>query len=99
MSYAVERVKELANIPYIPLPHIAYLKKLKDSGFEPKVIYDIGANVLHWTNEAKKLWPEAEYILFDAYEAAECLYDNYKHHIGVLSNEDGLEVKFYTSEK
>lgn len=98
MPYATDRVKELANTPMLPLKHVDYLRKLKESGFEPKVIYDIGANVLHWTNTAKKFWPDAEYILFDAYEPAEFLYEGYKHHMGVLSDVDGKKVRFYTSE-
>ncbi len=98
MSYAIDRVNELARTPHLPPLHINHLQRLKESGFEPKVIYDIGANVLHWTNEAKKLWADAEYVLFDAYEIASFLYKDYKHHIGVLSDEDGKEVKFYTSE-
>ena len=40
-----------------------FLKKL-GSVFEPKVIYDIGANVLNWTKEAKQIWNSSEIIVF-----------------------------------
>jgi len=80
-----------------PTDHIAYLKRLKESGFEPKVIYDIGSCILHWTKEAKKLWPDATFILFDAFEYAEFLYEGYDYHIGVLSDEE-KEVDFYQNE-
>lgn len=66
--------------------HVTYLENLKQKGFEPKVIYDIGSCVLHWTNEAKILWPDAKYILFDAFDPAEFLYEGYDYHIGVLSD-------------
>ena len=66
--------------------HIKYLQKLKNEGLEPKVIYDIGSCVLHWTNEAKNIWPDAKYILFDAFQPAEFLYEGYDYHIGVLSD-------------
>ena len=63
--------------------HVKYLNKIKS---QPKVIYDIGSCVLHWTHEAKKVWPDAKYILFDAFEPAEFLYEGYDYHIGVLSD-------------
>ena len=69
------------------------MKRLKESGFEPKVIYDIGSCVLHWTKVAKELWPEATFILFDAFAEAEFLYEGYDYHMGALSNEE-KEVNF-----
>jgi FkbM family methyltransferase len=53
--------------------------------------------VLHWTNEAKKLWPDATFILFDAFAEAEFLYDGYDYHIGALSDEE-KEVNFYQND-
>jgi len=82
----------------IPSNHVKYLLKLKKSGFEPKVIYDIGSCVLHWTNIAKKLWPNAKIILFDAFQPAEFLYSGYDYHIGVLSNVDNNIVRFYQND-
>jgi FkbM family methyltransferase len=79
--------------------HVNYLKQLKIQGFEPKVIYDIGSCVLSWTKEAKKLWPNAQYILFDAFSPVEFLYDDYDYHIGVLSHTDNQVVKFYQSDE
>jgi FkbM family methyltransferase len=93
-------LRKLSNEKHLPQKHIDYLQKLKDSGFEPKVIYDIGSCVLHWTNEAKNIWPNAKYVLFDAFEPAEFLYKehNYDYFIGVLSDIDGKEVKFYQND-
>lgn len=81
--------------------HIEYMTDLKNNhNFNPKVIYDIGSCVMHWTHAAKKVWPDAEYILFDASDAVEFLYleNNYKHNIGVLSDEDDKVVGFYQSD-
>jgi FkbM family methyltransferase len=63
----------------------------------PKVIYDIGACVLHWTNEAKRIWPDAEYVVFEAMPECEFLYKENKlqYHIGVLSDTTGKTVEFY----
>jgi len=88
---------QLSKINNFPPNHILYLQRLKASGFEPRVIYDIGACVLHWTNQARLLWPDATYILFDAFEEAGFLYKDggYRHFIGVLSDVTGKEVKWY----
>ena len=85
-----------SNIP-IPNDHVSYLRSLKASGFEPKVIYDIGACVLQWTTEAKRLWPDAQYVLFDAFEEPEYLYkqSGYDYSVGVLGNATGVSVKWY----
>ncbi len=94
------RLKQLYNTDIMPHDHIQYLKHLKSTGFEPKVIYDIGACVLHWYKEAVKLWPEATFIEFDAFESAEFLYKEkgVQYYIGPLSDEDDKEVKFYVNE-
>jgi len=88
----------LSKQQLIPENHVNYLLKLKNDGFEPKVIYDIGSCVLHWTNIVKKLWPNAKIILFDAFQPAEFLYSGYDYHIGVLSNVDNNIVKFYQND-
>ena len=90
-----EHLERLSHEDHLPPNHFNYLKSLKDSGFEPKVIYDIGSCVLHWTNKAKELWPNATFILFDAFREAEFLYSNYDYHIGVLCDQDNRELRFY----
>lgn len=78
----------------IPPGHYNFLRALKDT-FEPKIIYDIGSCVLHWTHRAKEVWPEAECVLFDAFEPAAFLYKSHRHFIGVLGDQDGKDVTFY----
>jgi FkbM family methyltransferase len=50
--------------------------------------------VLHWTKVAKELWPDATFVLFDAFAEAEFLYKGYDYHMGALSDEE-KEVDFY----
>jgi FkbM family methyltransferase len=77
---------------------VKYLESLKQTGFEPKVIYDIGSCVLHWTNHAKRIWPNAEIILFDANPHCTFLYSDYKYYSGILSNVSNTTTKFYLNE-
>lgn len=46
------------------------LRRLKHLGFESKAVFDIGANVGRWTEEAMVLWPAARYHLFDPTDVA-----------------------------
>jgi FkbM family methyltransferase len=77
-----------------------HLDKLKNSGFEPLVIYDIGAGALTWTKYAKTIWPDAKFIAFEAYDQFQYLYElnEVEHYIGALSNKDNRLVKFYHNE-
>ena len=90
------RIYELHNTGFIPKNHVEFLQNLSKD-FQPTVVYDIGANVLSWTRESRKIWPNAEIVAFDAINTAEFLYKehNVKYHIGVLSKEDNNTVKFY----
>ena len=100
-STAIEtRLRTLGSQQLIAQSHTNYLTKLKEQGIQPAVIYDIGACVLHWTNEAKRIWPAAEFVAFEAMGSAEFLYkeQGLKYHIGVLSNESGKEVEFYQND-
>lgn len=95
-----QHLRQLSQIRGMPQAHIGYLKKLKQDGVEPRVIYDIGACVLHWTHEAKKIWPDAEIIVFDAFDQCAFLYEEeqYDYHAGVLSHTNGNIVKFYQND-
>ena len=94
----IDNIHRIRNGMSIPQPHKNYLSIIKTRyGFTPKTIYDIGSCVLHWTAEAEKVWPGSEIVLFDATDIFEPLYveNNYKYHIGLLSNESGKTVDFY----
>jgi len=96
-----DRLRDLGNMRLIPATHVNYLAVMRDHiKFTPKVVYDVGACVLHWTNEAQQIWPETEFIAFEAMDAAEFLYKerNLRYQMGVFSNEDGKEVEFYQND-
>lgn len=99
-----QKQQHLRNLSIVSPPfdkHIKFMNDLKEKeNFNPKVIYDIGSCVMHWTNNAKKVWPDAQYILFDAFDTVEFLYkeSGHKYHIGVLSDEDGKTVNFYQND-
>jgi FkbM family methyltransferase len=44
---------------------------------------------------AKRVFPDATFILFDAFQEAEFLYKDYQYSINVLSDVDNKVVKFY----
>ena len=96
-----QRLRELGNQRLLPATHVEYLHRLASTGFNPPVIYDIGACVLHWTNEARQVWPNAKYYLFEAMDSVEFLYKEkgYPYNIGVLSYQDGLELDFYQNNE
>lgn len=96
-----QHLKNISTQTPINPTHKEYLIKLRDEfGVYPKVIYDVGACVLHWTSLAKEVWPNSEYILFEAMEESEDLFidEGLKYHIGVLSDSDNKEVTFYKNQ-
>jgi len=78
----------------LPIDHQNYIKKLD---IEPKIIYDIGACVMHWTRHAEKRWPNSKYFLFDGETGVEKILSKSKHqyHIGLLTDKDNRELKYY----
>lgn len=91
------RLLELSNTRLLPVTHVNYLANMKNSGSEPKVVYDIGACVLHWTREAVNVWPGAKYFAFEAMEESAQIFQHFNvpYAIGVLSDEDGKELEFW----
>lgn len=96
-KHGTERLWELNGQRLLPAQHVQHLHYMKSCGHEPKVIYDIGACVLHWTNEAVRVWPEAEFVVFEAMPESEPIFQaaGLTYNIGVLSDEDGKELTFY----
>lgn len=92
------RLRELHDQRLLPRDHIEYLKDMRDDGVRPKVIYDIGACVLHWANEARQVWPDAEIIPFEAMKEVDFLYREagFKNFaVGCLISDKMEEVEFY----
>lgn len=87
-------LQTIAEQDLLPKAHADYLKQMN---IEPKIVYDIGACVLHWTRKAEEVWPNASYYLFDAAESSRSFFSRTKHrfYIGPLSDEDGKVITFY----
>lgn len=96
-----KRWRELANQRLLPVPAQQYLHNL-GKVIKPKVIYDIGACVMHWTTVAKEAWPDAHYVLFEAMQGPEFLYKEAgikDFEMGVLGKYNGTEVNFYENKE
>lgn len=91
------RLKELSDMDLMPKDHILGLTRLS-THFTPKVIYDIGSSVLHWTKAARKIWKNAKIIPFEAMVHCRDLYESEginPYYLGVLSSPDKKKVTFY----
>ena len=90
---------QVKNNDLLPIQHREFLNQLKiNYNFIPKVCYDIGAAVLHWTRHAVSTWPDTKIYLFDAYSPVETIYNDYEYTISVLSDVDNKIVKFYQND-
>ncbi len=99
-SHITQRLTELSAQPLLPESHVRFLYHLRDQGVHPTIIYDVGACVLHWYNQAVQVWPQAQYYLFEAMHSVEFLYKerNLNYHLGVLSNSDRRTVTFWQND-
>jgi FkbM family methyltransferase len=89
-----KRLLDLSNQRMLPKQHVDYLFKMEA---KPKVIYDIGACVLHWTREAVNVWSNSKFFAFEAMPESEDIFKHYNvpYNIGLLGDEDGKEVTFH----
>lgn len=93
-------LRALADNVKIPDSHVQYLASLRGQGFVPKVVYDIGSCMMHWSREASVVWPEATVVHFDGCEHLSFLYpDPHRVHFDVLSDRDGRAVDWYNNDK
>lgn len=91
-----------SNINMVPAQHIDYLYRLKyHHNFEPKVVYDLGSAVLHWSKFARCIWRNAEFYHVDGFGGYKDLYNLNKisYAIEVLSDKDNQEKTFYENLK
>lgn len=94
----MQRLKELHDQQLLPKDHVDYLWKMRHDDISPQVIYDIGACVLHWTNPAKEVWPDAKIIPIEAMQEVGELYTEKgfdKWVAGCLLSDCEEEVEFY----
>lgn len=98
MNAIEQRLQDLADQPLLPQKHVDFLWDLAAYGVQPKVIYDVGSCVLHWTSVAKKVWPNANLICFEAMSEVRSLYERNAiagFYGTLLSDDVDKEVDFY----
>jgi FkbM family methyltransferase len=71
---------------------------LKNSGFNPNRILDIGASACETADITRRTWPEANILLIEGNDAFEQLYKskNYQYHIKLLGKESGTTTFYKT---
>jgi FkbM family methyltransferase len=100
-TFKVDEAKPKSVIEYIrdedrlPKEQVEYLHSISD--LKPRIVYDIGACVLHWERHAKAAWPDAKFVLFDAEPGVEriLMESGHPYHIGLLTDRDGRQLDFY----
>ena len=97
-----QKVKERLGVPFQNWS----LHKIKENGFSPKVIYDIGAYSGMWTKEMLSIFPEASFYMFEGQDAKvgdlQSISKQYPQkvnfYIGNLGPEDEKAVVFNENE-
>lgn len=81
------------------------LERLKQIGFRPQHVIDIGAYQGDWTREFLEVFPKANVLMMEAQASKEvylkkvsATFPNTKYHIGLLSEKEGEEMVFYENE-
>lgn len=79
--------------------HFDRLKFLRDKGFDPEVIYDIGAYRGQWSMQMKDLFTDAQFYLFEANERNSLFLNltSFPTFIALLGDREQL-VTFYTND-
>lgn len=81
-----------------PLSHTTALHRLCHMGWQPNVVYDIGAFRGNWSRSVKAIFPTSEFVLFEANEDNELYLKNsgFRYFMGALAAKDDDERVFYT---
>jgi len=95
---AKKRIKDRLGVP----SHSWSFNNAKRNGFNPAVIYDIGAYTGTWTTEVMEYFPRAKYFLFEGQPSKEVYLQALKnkfpgsvnYEIGLLGAKDGEKVVF-----
>jgi FkbM family methyltransferase len=98
---AMQRYLLTGRRPGDELSPEASLIRLKQIGFTPAVIYDLGAHRGDWTREISKIYPSAEYLLFEA-NADHVQYlrhTGHRYFISALGSDDSQNKPFYLPKK
>jgi FkbM family methyltransferase len=83
------------------LSHRNALARLKSLGFAPRMIYDLGAYRGGWTRLAAEVFPQAQFVLFEANadHAGELASSGHRHVIAALGAQDGVARPFHVPQR
>lgn len=94
-------VKDHLGVPSLS----GLLKHLKQIGYTPKIVYDIGAYEGYWALDFQKVFPLAEVYMFEALQSKAgrlsglCSQNSkFRYNIALLGADEGLHVHFHESE-
>lgn len=98
-SSFIRKLKIKFNVPDMEWS----LNNLKSNGFNPKNILDIGAFEGEWTKMCSGIFPDANYLMFEAQlskfeKLSEVKSNKIDFHIGLLGPESKHKSKFYINE-
>ena len=97
MAFRFPRAFALTRRKAEKLTHKNALTRLKSLGVAPRVIYDIGAHRGGWARAAAEVFPDAQFVLFEANadHADELAASGHRHVIAALGTEDGGTRAFH----
>lgn len=104
--WAVDAMSEEAKFQNALPSMLGSLYNLRNNGFSPPAIIDIGAYVGDWSQAAATIWPSAAYHLIEAQpdkaprlmKLARDLSSGSHFYSALLAAESGIETDFYTME-
>ena len=73
------------------------IEKLKNNGYTPEVILDIGAHKGIWTKNVLKIYSKTKYYLFEANNNTNLVHKNVKVFNNVVLNDKKEEIDWYTT--
>lgn len=95
------KIKENLGVPSLQWS----LQNLKKNGFNPRIIFDIGAYEGHWALDVLEVFPNATVFMVEAQENKNEIlkkvskaYPNINHAIALLSSTDGAKKLFFENE-
>lgn len=91
---------------HLGVPSLSWtLKNLKKAGYNPGVVYDIGAYEGYWTRDFLEVFPEVNMYMFEAQtkkksylKSASSRNSNVHYAIALLGSKEGEEVYFVEEE-
>lgn len=60
-------------------PESAFFARLKNVGWSPRCVFDVGASEGQWTEAISQVFPQAEYHLFEPLASASAQYATHTH--------------------